>query len=404
MNSGFTSRYHNLAIVFSTYMIIFSLSWRNLVTILPGITIINFFAIITTILWILKILYTKNVNSPTIFHILYFLLSIWVVITVPWAIQYEYFRPINTAVGFVLTFGIVFIIWDTYNKKWHLQGALQSFIFGSSLIIMGLFSAFFQGNVSVGAARYQTFIIANYIPLYLVTGSLFATYLLSDDGVVCRVKVFRYINYIFIPASIVGVFLTGSRQGFIMMGVLFIYLLYTIGIKWPTKIHQFLITLPLFIYIVYIIVPDENITRVATISPDLIEQGLNNRLDRWIASYETLLQYPYTGTGIGTNRHILEKTIGEYVTTHNSFLRLGHETGIVGLLLFTFCFYLAFRYSISQKNSIFCLMVLAGLLILNIFNDWHNRPELWIILNFIIVLYHMENNERTYRNLNHETS
>lgn len=104
--------------------------------------------------------------------------------------------------------------------------------------------------------------------------------------------------------------------------------------------------------------------------------SVNSRSEIWKASMEVAKQHPLFGTGSGDAEKALtdtyarngfEKGVTESYNTHNQYLQVLVETGIVGLLLFTAFLGFCIRAAILDKNYLYLTFLL--LFMVNIFTE-----------------------------------
>lgn len=104
--------------------------------------------------------------------------------------------------------------------------------------------------------------------------------------------------------------------------------------------------------------------------------SVNSRSEIWKASMEVAKQHPLIGTGSGDAEKALtetyarngfEKGVTESYNTHNQYLQVLVETGIIGLLLFTAFLVFCIRVAILDKNYLYLSFLL--LFMVNIFTE-----------------------------------
>ena len=132
---------------------------------------------------------------------------------------------------------------------------------------------------------------------------------------------------------------------------------------------------------------------------NLQEKSTNYRLELWSSAIEIIKDNPFIGVGIGNYKvnslEYVKSMLKDYTIpfhTHNDFLQIFSETGILGGLFYFFFFILPFLYFIffrkkiipgNEKLAFFLLLSVIAILIDSFFNFPRYRP--YSLINFIIV-------------------
>jgi O-antigen ligase len=151
----------------------------------------------------------------------------------------------------------------------------------------------------------------------------------------------RCVSILNIGFGSLTVLMTGSRGGFIGLLGIFTMLLFlrTRTIKLGLKV-VFLVS---FLILMFFMSNSINFDRLGTIlslETDYNITAEGGRLDIWKTGLKLMITHPLTGVGvncfdmaIGQDREE-RGTIPRWQTAHNSFVLIGTETGVVGLLLY----------------------------------------------------------------------
>jgi len=134
----------------------------------------------------------------------------------------------------------VFILWDLYRTKAALLAGLQAYVFGAYTAVFGAVLNYAQTNAfythqdrySLGDTNPDGygFILALGIPV--------ACYLAASAEVP---KVFRFINYAYLPVAFVGIALSGTRTASVGAAI---GLLYGLATLTKLKIHTRIAVVP----------------------------------------------------------------------------------------------------------------------------------------------------------------
>ncbi|MFI5171666.1 MAG: O-antigen ligase family protein [Chitinophagales bacterium] len=106
------------------------------------------------------------------------------------------------------------------------------------------------------------------------------------------------------------------------------------------------------------------------------DNSVNSRKEIWKATGELISQNTFFGTGSGDAEQELvdtyyknnfKKGVDERYNTHNQFLQIAVETGLIGLILFLAFLFFCLRLAIRSKNNLYLAFLL--LFMLNIFSE-----------------------------------
>jgi O-antigen ligase len=210
-----------------------------------------------------------------------------------------------------------------------------------------------------------------------------------------------------------GIFLTGSRGGLVGLGVALAAFL-VVGTKWRARIFVIAIVLG-FVglgYFEYVASPDVR-AHVSTVGSG------TGRLDLWTVGWRMVEANPVVGVGAGnfpvSSVHYLLQPgaiergdffVGTPKVTHNSYLEVWAELGIVGLVLFVtilaFCVRSALRAARAFADGDFQMefisravfVALVGMLATDFFGSREYAKELWLLLALAPALLAMARSHR----------
>ncbi len=236
----------------------------------------------------------------------------------------------------------------------------------------------------------------NYASLYISTG-IIATVHLKDKG-----KVKGWTASITIALLSTGLFFTFSRSGAV-------FLITAASVHWFIKREKkiiFLYTLPLLISLAIFTTrmafkPVEKAPAQAKIN-----QISTGRLAIWKTSLEVFAQKPVFGVGpFLSQREILKQIVKKsedvksipptllkagHVFTHNNYLNLLVERGVIGFSLFAvfmlFILLKAIRNLEAVKDEPFSAVVVVGFLTAGLFLDTMYELTFWIALGMLIAV------------------
>jgi hypothetical protein len=181
--------------------------------------------------------------------------------------------------------------------------------------------------------------------LFNVTLSILLYYLLTK-----RKKLFPILGIVTI---IVAVMFTYSRGGFIGLCVVGLGFFLLIGKKKKSYVFLALIIGILF----WTLAPDDYRKRISTIKEeaqfDEKTGKYTGRLEAWRMAIREGMDHPILGAGAGCSYYVSGASMHDWHVTHNSFVQVFAEMGILGLLPFLLFFVLPYRqYRFFQRLSI----------------------------------------------------
>lgn len=366
-----------------SYVFIFSLPIRRAITVGP-VTISRLVGVILFVSWLVLVTQRKETIQITKFHLAFSLLILWAVLSYSWLPNGAASSALVTLTGLFMALGLTIILWDLYDSLEKLMFSFQAYVIGSSVLYFSLIYAFAFGEPAAAGARYTAlgFEHLNIVSVLLAVGVPFSVYLIfTSQRENTTIKV---INICYIPGAIIGIFLTGSRQGFILLLFGLISLLYYLH-HYNRLIHMFYGFLGVAIAI--LLSPRHNIDRFIGTTGEVRDGDIGGRLERWEATWEVFSITPIRGHGIGGSRFVQESIVGWSFTPHNSYLSLLADLGVVGFLLFALTIIFVFLSIIHSKvhHKLFWLITLGMALTMIIPDDLYTDAVFWFLIVSILI-------------------
>jgi len=211
---------------------------------------------------------------------------------------------------------------------------------------------------------------ATYFAMYAFV-SLVIVWSLFVQATCITVKVFCGLGMLILFAGLVQL---ASKAAFVAL-LICLYFLFPLFIQNTRKRIQFILTgigLSVILLVFICGMPDLK-ERFITEFRDDIQQAPNSaiaepRIERWAIAVQLIKQSPVVGHGTAAENLLLKDAYFNrkmYVSflmglnTHDQYLSIAINHGIVGLLVFLFTLYVGFQVAIQKKDRIFlCFMVL----------------------------------------------
>ncbi|MFZ1342366.1 O-antigen ligase family protein [Thiothrix eikelboomii] len=257
----------------------------------------------------------------------------WMLFSYLWTwmpVNYETSLAINSQQsikGHLYLFMLVLLAFQVIRTEQDLNFALAAYLLGAIGLIYFLVSGYDPTSTTV---RHEIKgFDANETSLQLALGLPMAWYLLLTT----KSWLLRSLSLIYIPLALFGIFITGSRTGFItallgFMGVL--PWLWRARFIWKIAVLGFFITA---VVGVTNFVPEKTLERLFSSGTELSQGTLSSRSITWSRAWLEINEAPFIGNGLSSFRRVINKYNIDY-TAHNSYISIMVEQGIVGLLLY----------------------------------------------------------------------
>jgi exopolysaccharide production protein ExoQ len=361
----------------------FTIPWEGMVRI-PGLgTGSKVVGFLLAAFWLASILITGRFRRPGTFQIAVLLFVLWNAVSVFWSANpYGSVAHLMTWIQLLM---FVFVWWDLYTTRTAVLAGLQAYILGAYVAIGAAFANDFAGNAFY--SHYNRYSPGQTNPdgfgFILALGIPVAWYLATSKITGKMSYVLKSVNYIYVPAALFGIVLSGTRTALIasIVGMAFGLALLS-RLRPLARIAIFL----LFISVIFILLPNvgalESFQRFGTIPTEITQGTLHERTNIWREGLATFAEHPFIG--IGSNMFTTVTTSGK--AAHNSFLSILVELGLVGLLLFGFIIAIVVARALGRPKweSWFWIALLAVWTIGASTLTWEDRKSTWLFLSLAI--------------------
>ncbi|MCL6526898.1 MAG: O-antigen ligase family protein [Thermaceae bacterium] len=363
------------------WLYVFTIPWENIIT-LPGLGTLSRLVGITAVgvgfLHVLLVgrVQLHRVHIPAIAFVLLALASfLWTIS--PSDTQDRNFQYILLLLFMLLMFNVV-------ESPAQIRGLLIAYVLGCLIGVANTFQNFLSGS-EVAYERYAADgFDPNDLAFVLALGIPLAWYLALTKERSRLVWLYRLYPVL---ALIVN-FLAAARAGLlgVAAGLLFVFVTLP---RASTRLKVMVTVLGLAaLWLIPVLVPPENFSRLATIAEELRSGTLNDRTNIWQAGFQTFNDHLWLGTGAGTFGTSMEDQpmFRQWMAPHNLFVSLSTELGLVGVGLFILLL-LGVVWSILELPSLERLLWLTVFVILMlVFNsqNWEWRKQTWLMLGLIL--------------------
>jgi O-antigen ligase len=221
----------------------------------------------------------------------------------------------------------VWLLWELVEKPEDLRVLLRAYVAGACIL-----AALTLANFASPDAADQARFVAdgqdpNDVARFLDLGLPIAALLLNSE----RRWWARLLALGYLPLGFLSVLLTGSREGLLagllalMGGAVVLFR------RRPERLMPALFCVPLLIALIWAVVPEATLDRLATIPEQMQGGDLNQRLNIWTAGWQAFVRRPLFGSGAGT--FVAAAGLAPIDTAHNTLLSLVVEGGIAELTI-----------------------------------------------------------------------
>ena len=310
-------------------VLIFTMPWENMFEVGSAVRISKLAGAGAALVWFVAVVVTGTVRRPRPMHIAVLSFATWNLLSLLWS--QDPTTTFDQALTFVQLALLVFVLYDTLRTLGDLRAAMQAYVLGSWVTVIGLFAKYLSGGAEE-AVRFTTgtfevnalgFVVGLAIP--------FAWYLAAGQRQQARPSIWTMPNLVYIPVAVVAVLLTGSRSALVSLlpGVAYVILwLFRLGVSRRVLAVIVLGSMGLFLSS-QPLVPQRTLDRLATTGAAVTASSFGGRANTWEVAFQTFEDHPLIGVGSGAFR-----TPGVEKAAHNVALRFLAEIGLIGFLLF----------------------------------------------------------------------
>ena len=362
-------------------VLIFIVPWEDSVTLAGVGSLTRLIGLGVAGLWVVTILIAGRFRKPLFFHALVFLFFCWNFLSIFWTLNID--GTLQRIITYAQMFILMLIIWELFQKPEDFLLGLQAYVLGAYVAVGSVIINYINGQAAVVyEGRYSaTGVNAVDLALILILGLPLAWYLFSMPRSGKNAALFiRLINLAYIPAAIFAILLTGSRTSLFAIIPFAIYIFGSRRLSFSLRAVIFVVLLiAILVSLPYL--PQSVTSRLSTTIASVSSADLGGRVSIWRAARDVLANHPFLGSGSGTMVSIIGSA------SHNTFISVIAETGVIGFLLFSLIllivFYRALR--LPEGYSELWLAVLATWVIGVSSLSWEFRKPTWLFLSFVII-------------------
>lgn len=292
---------------------------------------------------------------------------------------------VSSTVKYVQLVAMVWLIHEFARERSQRDVLMQAYVLGGIVALGFAIFTFFTGGGyrDVGTAN------ANDAAMYLAIGIPMATSLLLRS----RQRWSLIVNGLYIPGVLFFDVLAASRGGLLasLVGLMSLPVLLA-QLRWT---HRVGLALALVVggWFVYGLAPrvapdlGANLGRLAETTEELESGTLTNRRLIWSAGLEVFKDKPVAGVGLGAYRYAVEGIYGVAAASHNSFLGVLVNLGIIGFAVWLAMVAVAVLPGVlgatTGANRWFLLVFAATLFVGIAPLEVQDRKQVWFALTML---------------------
>jgi len=364
-------------------VLIFMIAWEGVVR-FPGLgTAARLMGFAVAAAWLVTVGVTGRFRKPDAFLLATTIFVLWNALSVFWSADPgQSARHVWT---WVQSLGLVFILWDVFRTRAAVMAGLQAYVLGAYVAVGGAVANYYGSNPFY--TNYDRFSPGETNPdgfgFIIALGIPVAWYLAASVGTTKLQRVYRVVNYAYIPAAFLGLALSGTRTAAVaaVVGMAF-------GLASLTRLRLLarIAVLVLLAYAFYallpVVQPLRSFQRLGTTRVEATEGDLNGRIAQWRQGLASFSEHPLQGAGSNMYRSVntLEKE------AHNSFVSVLVELGLIGLVLFGIVLTIVVIHAIAQprwdRSFWFTLLLVWAIGASTL--TWEHRKTTWLFLTLLV--------------------
>ncbi len=362
-------------------ILIFVIPLEN-VALVPGLGRISRIAgLLAAALWVIMVIMTRKMSKPRPVHVAIVLFVLWNALSVLWSIDVD--ESFERFMTYMQLFGMVLIITDLYASPKALHAGLQAYVLGAYFGIASTIYSYFNASEFYYQRYSGAGLHVNDLGLILALGIPVAWYLTLVENNEEKSAWRKLINYIYIPAAVLAIILTGSRSALLAAVPGFFYVLWSLSRFKPYLRVLLLGALMASLFAVQFMIPQTSLQRLAETGTEITEGDWNGRLGIWREGLALFVKHPFFGVGAGAFR---SAAVEAGKLAHNFAISLLAEVGIIGFALFGIILAMAVCLAIGQPQwqRRLWLAVLTAWFIGAVSHNWEHRKQTWLFLSLVI--------------------
>jgi O-antigen ligase len=200
--------------------------------------------------------------------------------------------------------------------------------------------------------------------------------------------ILRWVCRGYLPIGLFAIVLTGSRGGMVAGLMALTIVPFTMTKLSPGRLVAAIFILVISGAVAVVYTPDTIIKRLSSTGGQIESGTMGGRTTIWVAGARAFVQRPITGYGSGSFAPAIRPILGYARVSHNSYLTVLVEQGLVGFLLYVGMFFAvvfaALRLPLLERR--FTLILLGTLAVAMLPLAWEDQKTAWFTLAAVLAL------------------
>lgn len=360
---------------------VFVVPWEEVVQLPAFGSVPRLLGILACTIGSVHILARGAVRRPSGFHLFAILFVLWACLTAFWTLDPESTR--QRVLTYLQLLVMMWLIWELAVSPPRQRALLQAFVLGASVAALATLRNYLRGMALEGGfARFSGFNAnPNELGLTLALALPVAWYL----GIADTQRRGAWVWLLYLPLGLTAILLTASRGAVAAALAALVIVPWTLSRLRPSmKVAVYVLAAGCFV-IANRVVPDTSLQRIRTTGADIASGYFGGRGVIWESGIAVARAHPLAGVGAGSFAFAVERSLYGRRSSHQTFLSVLVEEGIVGLLLFVAMIVAAARAlpSLSAMQRRMWITLLAVVLVGSLSAAWDYRKQLWFVLGLL---------------------
>jgi O-antigen ligase len=379
---------------FLLWFMVFSIPWQGIIVI-PGLgTFTRFIGFAVFGIAVIYVIVKKTIKEPPLFLVLITLFVIWSFITIIWSINQG--ATIQRIVTYMQLLAMVWLIWELCDSRREILIIMQAYVLGAYVAIIDMIITFIS-STGAGARIVPSGFNPNDVAAPFAIGIALAWFLFLQN----QKGLISWVNILYIPLSLFGIILTGTRGGLIVAGISLLLIPFTLYEINNRGRYIVIIFLVIFAFSSSIYLPniypriEQNIERMREIPEQITEGTMTGRKIIWEAGLRVYKENPILGVGARGYRYAIvgstvmhptrEGYFADPKSSHNTFLSVLVDTGLIGFVIFISFLIIAFLpvFYLNSSQRMFNIILFLALIISMMPMEWEANKNVWYILTLL---------------------
>jgi O-antigen ligase len=361
------------------WLFCFAVPWENIVLI-PGLgTLSRLLGIISVTLALLAVVVSGRFRRWHSFHVAAVLFVAFTGIVL---MLFNTVGKVPNKFGtYVQLLLMLWVIWELASTRRRMLDLLLAYVLGAYVTAL---STILVSRTHSGAS--YRFAAHGFDPNDLANICALALPMAWYLGMTYRQPLLRWICRGYLLVGLLALGLTGSRGGMLAGMVALTIVPMTMTRLSPSKLAMGIALLGISGTLAVAYIPETTLERLASTRTELAGGSLGGRIRIWRAGVEAFLDRPILGYGAGQFQPAIHPILRDTPASHNSFLTVLVEQGIIGFVLYAMIFAAVFfavlKLPLLERR--FALVLFATLFVAMFPLSWDDTKSAWFILAALV--------------------